>query len=271
MRGQPTEQVQSNKPLFKVDNDTIITSSGGALKGGLFQQIGKPTKQAKQVFNAQRPMTNTTGLKSFNAGTPEYDYNSNFGFTWLAENTDVRDEIIRAAKELKVPAEWIVDIAAQESGAFRMATQIHPGSPNRNYGLFGFGSDSGVSNHTSLSPVDQVKAYVKYMKDNGWMKHVQTAKGNATIAQFWAMTRMGWNWRQQALKNNRIHYNFGDTGKTYLDELRLLGNHVGREYDVPGGSRSGRARRSSAVSPDPHSNLQQSLHANGTDIHTRGA
>ena len=267
LRGQPTNIAES-QPFYKTDAKSIFTPGGGALNGNIFQQIGDSPKPAGKIFNHQRPMSSTTGLVSFRAGTPTYNYQSNFGSSYLSERPELVKAFVDAAKELKVPPEWIVDIAAQESGAFRMARQVHPGSPNQNYGLFGFGSDSGVKNWRNLNEVQQVQAYVKYMKDNGWMRHKQKVGGNSTIAQFWAMTRMGVVWRRQALEG-RVDYNFGDTGKTYKDELRLLGNHFGREYDVPGGSRSGRSRRNSAIRENPHSNLQQSLAASGTYIPTR--
>ena len=82
---------------------------------------------------------------------------------------------------------------------------------------------------------------------------------------------MGTGWRKQILEGRDPQtLKLNDTGKTYADELRLLGNHVGREYDVPGGRRSGRAKRNSAVRKRADSSLGQALAANNSyDIHTR--
>jgi murein DD-endopeptidase MepM/ murein hydrolase activator NlpD len=273
LRGQPTQKIADKLPAFKAPNGSIFTPSAGLISGGLFQQVGKPTQQANQVFGAQRPMTNTGGLQSFRAGQPSYDYNSNYGYSYLSQNTELRKAFVDAAKELRVPATWIIDIAAQESGTFKYATKIHnPNSKTQNYGLFGFGKDSGVKNYKSLNPVQQVQAYVSYMKQNGWMKHLERVGGNADLAQLWAMTRMGWNWRQDILNGRKdTSLRLNDSGKTYADELRMLGRDVGREYDIPGGSRSGRSKRNSAVRSNIHSNLQQHLQASGTDILAREA
>lgn len=267
LRGQPTQAVESAVPWLKVSNNSIFSVGGGVMNGNIFQQVGKPSQPTSKVFNAQRPMTNTTGLQSFRAGQPQYDYNNNFGYQYLSRNEELRKAFVDAAKELRVPATWLVDIAAQESGTFRFQTRVHnPNSRNQNYGLFGFGKDSGVKNYLSLNPVQQVKAYVKYMKDNGWMKHLERVGGNADIAQLWAMTRMGYVWRQDLLNGRKnVNMRLDDSGLTFADELRKLGRDVGREYDIPGGARSGRSRRNSAVRTNIHSNLQQSLNVAGVD------
>ena len=89
--------------------------------------------------------------------------------------------------------------------------------------------------------------------------------GNTNIAQFWAITRMGTGWRRQAL-NGRIDFVMNDSSKggrrvTYTDELRMLGNHAGREYAVPDGTRSQRNRRNSSVKNNRRSsNLPTNLH-----------
>lgn len=236
----PQQTVASALPWMKTESSGWITNGGVVTNQlGYTQQIGKPTLQTKEVFNAKR--TPKPGSAHFvNPPRREYNPNSDFGYAYFRQNPDVAKEIVNAAKILRVPAEWIADIAMQESGQGRLATKVHPGSPNQNYGLFGFGSDSGVSKHTRLTPVQQVRAYLNYMNSNGWMRHVaQKGESNLTIAQFWAMTRMGTNWRKQAL-NGRIDFNFNDTRKTYLQEIELLGKYVGRKYMPPAKARAQR-------------------------------
>jgi hypothetical protein len=245
---------------MKTDRNTLFTPQGGALQAGLFQQVGKPVQTTASTFTNQRPFTKPGGV-DYVAGTPTYNHNDDLGYAYLRQNPNVRVAITKAAQTLGVPAAWIADIAAQETGNFELAERIHPGSPNRNYGLFGFGSDSGVANWTKLNPVQQVEAYTKYMLSEGWQK----AKGaNGTLAQFWAITRMGTNYRNRILNGADPQSLRLDAGLTYADELRLLGNHVGREYAVPGGMRSSRAKRNRAVRKQATSNTSQGLAFNNS-------
>jgi murein DD-endopeptidase MepM/ murein hydrolase activator NlpD len=267
VRGQSTQAVREFMPQAKANNNSIFTPAGGVLQANLFQQVGRPAQPASQVFTAQRPLTMASG-SNYVVGSPSYNLNDDLGYAYLRNNPDVRIAMHRAAKELGVPTAWIADIAAQETGNFVLATKTHPGAKNRNYGLFGFGVDSGVPNFNRLTPVQQVNAYVTYMNKAGWLK----AKGsNATLAQFWAVTRMGTDWRNQILRGRDPQsLKLNDSGKTYADELRLLGNHVGREYDVPGGRRSGRAKRNSAVRKRADTSLGQAIALNNSyEVNTR--
>lgn len=270
VRGQATAAVRNYMPQAKANNNSIFTNGGGVLQAGLFQQISRQTQPASQAFNSQRPLTMGGGA-SYVAGTPSYNTNDDMGYAYLRNNPNVRTAMHGAAKALGVPTEWLADIAAQESGNFELATKVHPGAVNRNFGLFGFGKDSGVPGFDRLSPEQQVNAYVSYMKTNGWDKVRSSLGGNVTLAQLWAVTRMGVNWRKQILNGRDPQsLRLNDTSKTYADELRLLGNHVGRAYDVPGGARSGRAKRNSAVRKRADTGLGQAIAANNSyDIHTR--
>lgn len=260
MRNASQSVVVGSLPWMKTDRNTLFTPQGGALQAGLFQQIGKPVQSVQQTFTNQRPFSKG-GSVGYMAGTPSYNTNDDLGYAYLRERPELRVAITKAAQTLEVPAAWIADIAAQETGNFRLAEQVHPGSPNRNYGLFGFGSDSGVNNWTKLNPVQQVEAYTKYMLSEGWQK----AKGaNGTLAQFWAVTRGGVAWRNRLLKGESPEALRTENGMTFADELRLLGNHVGREYAIPGGMRSERARRNRAVRKQATSNTSQGLAFNNS-------
>lgn len=267
LRGQATFAASTSAPFAKVSNKTLFTPGGGALQANLFQQLGKPTQNASRVFTAQRPLNAKGGNAGWSAGKPTYNYNDDMGFAFIRNNRALQLQIHATARRLGVPSVWIADIMAQESGAGRLARKIHPGSPNQNYGLFGFGSDSGVPNWTSLDEVQQVKAYENYILKNGWNKVIAKNGGNVNIGQLWAMTRMGTNWRNQILNGrDPSSLKLNDTGKTYADELRLLGNHVGREYAVPGGSRSERAGRNKGVRRNRRasSNTAQAIASNNS-------
>lgn len=251
IRGQATSAVRNGLPFAKTSNNTLFTNGGGALQANLFQQVGKPVYNASTVFNAQRPLNLRSGNVGWALGRPSYNLNDDLGYAFIRNNRPLMRQVHETAQRLGVPSIWIADIMAQESGSGRLARKIHPGSVNQNYGLFGFGRDSGVKNWMALDEAQQVKAYEQYMLQNGWMKVLAKNQGNTNIAQFWALTRMGVvgsNWRKQVVEGrdpNTMKLN--DTGKTYADELTYLGRDAGREYAVPGGSRSERAGRNKGV------------------------
>jgi Peptidase family M23 len=251
-RGQGFGAVRAFAPAAKTNLQTFFVAGAGALQGNLFQQVGKPVQQTRQVFGNQRPLNTSSARVPYNAvQAHQRNLNDDLGYAFLRNSPPLMQQIHRTAASLGVPAIWIADIAAQESGAGALAMKIHPGSKDQNFGLFGFGNNSGVRNWLSLSPVQQVVAYEKYMKDNGWLKVKERYGAAANVGQFWAITRMGVtgsNWRKQIIDGRDPEsLKLNDTGRTYADELRMLGNHVGREYDVPSGTRSSRASRNRGV------------------------
>jgi hypothetical protein len=235
-------------PGARVLGKSLLTPGGGALQSNLFQQIGQPVQNASRVFTAQRPLNTSSATVPYTVTNRPYNHNDDLGYAFLRNSPPLMQQMHRTAQRLGVPTTWIADIAAQESGAGALAMKVHPGSRNQNFGLFGFGADSGVRNWLSLSPVQQVVAYEKYMLENGWAAAKARNGAGSNIAQFWAITRMGTGWRKEIINGrdpNSLKLN--DTGKTYADELRLLGNHVGRAYQIPGGARSPRSQRNRGV------------------------
>ena len=257
--------VNNRQPFAKAPAGSFFTSGGTVINGGVAQMPGGKPQNVNAVFGAQRPASR--GVIPFTAAnSPPVRGDDPMGLAFLAKDPALTRQVHTTAARLGVPAYWIADIMAQESGAGRLATSVHPGSTNQNYGLFGFGSDSGVPNHTRLTPIQQVQAYEQYMIRNGWLRHVsKVGVGNTSIAQFWSISRMGTGWRRQAL-DGRIDFVMNDSSKsgkrvTYTDELRMLGNHAGREYAVPDGTRSQRNRRNGSVKNNRRSsNTPTNLH-----------
>ena len=261
--------------------NAVLAPNRGAIVNGYFGKPGMPPVPANQTFGTQRPYQ-TSGSRnqySINAKqlSPDTWQPDDWGYAWLRQNPQLAQAIAATAKELRVPPWWITDIIAQESGNFRLAMKQHPGgSRNRNYGMFGFGSDSGVKGFYGAEPLTQVRQYRDYMIRNGWLKHVDRTGGNVNLAQFWAITRMGSGWRREILNGrDPASLRLNDTGKTYMDELGLLGNHVGRRYVGNGqraGSRgnrnTGRRGRNKAVktSYNPNSSVAVALDEAGTPL-----
>jgi len=269
LRGQSVSGVSRQLPWAKTTAPTLFTRGGGALQANLFQQVGKPVQNASRVFTNQRPFTK--GMQSaYTSGTtvrnnPTEDH----GYAWIRQRPEFAQRLAQVADALGVPAFWIADIMRQETGDnFALAEAFHGNSrgenANRNYGLFGFGSDSGVPNYTRLSPVQQLDAYYNYMRSNGWLKHYARTGGNVSIGQLWAMTKMGTKWRNDILNGRDPATMVDRTGKSQLEQFQMLGKWAGRQYDFGRGSQSSRSQRNRAVGRRASSVVEQALVANNS-------
>lgn len=265
MRGQQVQAVRQQLPWAKTTSQSIFTNGGGAINAGFFQQVGRPVQQASATFGNQRPLTK--GFQPAKVAGAVNNAIDDYGYAWIRQRPDFARKLQQVANRLGVPGQWIADIMRQESGDnFKLHNRVHPGSSMTNYGLFGFGRDSGVRNHTSLSVLQQLEAYQNYMLTNGWDNHRKRTGGQVTLGQLWAVTRMGVNWRKQILNGREPStLRLNDTGLTYADELKLLGKWAGREYDVGGGRRSGRANRNRASGRRASNVVDQALVANNTE------
>lgn len=269
LRGQSVSGVSSQMPWAKTTAPTLFTSGGGALQANLFQQVGRPTQNANRVFTAQRPLTK--GRQSaYTGGAPvRNNATDDHGYAWIRQQPEFAARLAQVADALGVPGQWIADIMRQETGEnFALAQGYHPNgrgeNANRNYGLFGFGSDSGVPNYTRLTPVQQLDAYYNYMKQNGWLKHLQKSGGNVSIGQLWAMTKMGTKWRRDILNGRDPATMVDRTGKSQLQQFEMLGKWVGRQYDFGRGTSSSRSQRNRASGRRASSVVEQALVANNS-------
>lgn len=257
-------------PRMRVPNNAALLPQGGAMLANHVQFIGGNSRPQSAVYNSQRRVLK--GSIPWNIGTPQYDYNDDFGYSAIRANPELGRAIVDGAKELGVPAHWIADIIRQEAGAKMSHTTVHNGGSN--YGLFGFGNDSfrdvRVSDIRKMGAREQVQLYVRYMKENGWLKHKQRKGANASISDFWAISRMGVAWRKRALSDPMgfLKQRMNDTRKTWADELQLLGKWAGRSYSIPGTRNNDRRSRNSAVDTDVHASCQmcQMMQASNSQI-----
>lgn len=269
LRGQSVASVSRQMPWAKTTAPTIFTRGGGALQANLFQQVGRPTLNSSKVFNSQRPLTKGI-LSAYTGGAPvRNNPTDDHGYAWIRQRPEFAARLAQVADALGVPGQWIADIMRQETGEnFALAQGFHGNSrgenANRNYGLFGFGSDSGVPNYTRLSPVQQLDAYYNYMRQNGWLKHLARTGGNVSIGQLWAMTKMGTKWRNDILNGRDPATMVDRTGKSQLEQFQMLGKWVGRQYDFGRGSQSSRSQRNRAPGRRASSIVEQALAANNS-------
>lgn len=232
-------------PQAKVPANSTLTSNGGAINGQTYQRAGSIAGQTSQRFGSQRPVSTGSVPYTAKVGSVSYDANDDMGYAVLRQNTNLRNAMNQTAKNLGIPAQWIADIAAQESGGIQPYINHH--SPNGNYGLFGFGNDSfndpNIHKRLVSGQIDgagQVKLFEQYMKENGWNKFVQKKQGNVSIADVWSFIRFGTARRNRFQETGDVNIPT-EGGLKFIDELKLLGKHVGRHYQLPGLSRQTRA------------------------------
>lgn len=257
-----------NEPTFKVPGNSTLLSNAGALNAGNYQRAGSVAGKSVQRFSGQRPARTGVVKAKVKIGQHQYDFGDDMGYAELRKDPELMRAFHQTAKNLGVPAEWIADIARQESGGL----DPHKDHNGNNYGLFGFGRTSfhDKSIHSRLragkvNGVEQLKLYERYLKENGWEQVVKSKQGNITIADLWAFTRMGWNERKQFWSTGDTrNIKHSPTSKlTYQQELELLGKWVGRQYDF-----NDRLERNKAVSSnfDPHCQICNSMKANGSFV-----
>lgn len=269
LAGQSVGAVSRQLPWARTTTKAVFTPGAGALQANLFQQVGKPTQNAGKVFTAQRPLLKGVVSAYTGGQKPINNPRESYGYSWIAQRPAFAAKLAEVASDLGVPASWIADIMRQETGDnFALANGFHGNSrgenANRNYGLFGFGSDSGVPNYTRLNEVQQLEAYRTYMVKNGWLKHYKRTNGNVSIGQLWAMTKMGTKWRQDILNGRDPATMVDRTGKSQLEQFQMLGKWAGRQYDFGRGSQSSRSQRNRAVGRRASSVVDQALAANNS-------
>ena len=88
------------------------------------------------------------------------------------------------------------------------------------------------------------------MKENGWFKILEKRGHRASIGEFWSLFHFGTKLRNQmnADPYGALDKKMGYSGKTWRQELELLGKWVGRKYNIPG--RNVRSSRNGALAEE---------------------
>jgi murein DD-endopeptidase MepM/ murein hydrolase activator NlpD len=246
---------------------TAALTAHGAILANVFQMPGSPPRPANQVHNVQRPVSK--GFMPFTRGaTQTYDYNADYGYSILRNKPSWRKALVDAAKALKIPAEWLADIIQQETG-----WRINFRHGGRITGIIGF--DDPTAGDKPFE--QQVRMAVDYFKKTGWLDIVRRKGPNASVADFWILTRAGTvplkrlggkNMRQFIIDGgNPYELILNDTGTSFGYELELLGKWVGRRYQIPfSKKRNARINRNSAISMsyDPNCPVCNELLASGS-------
>jgi murein DD-endopeptidase MepM/ murein hydrolase activator NlpD len=220
-------------PHIKSDTNAFITGKA-AIQANTFQLVGHPPHPVAAVLTAQRPIRK--GMMPFNKGNSiSYDYGDDYGYAILRKKPTWRKALVDTAKALQVPAHWIADIIQQECG-----WKINLRHGGRISGIIGFDDPTAASK----SFEQQMKMMFDYYKKVGWFEVLKKKGPQATIADFWILTRAGTvplrslggkNMRQYIIDGgNPFKMRMNDLGTTFGYELGLLGKWVGRKYSIPG-------------------------------------
>jgi hypothetical protein len=258
-------------PWLKASPNSLLTPQG-AMQANVFQTPTSQPQPATNVFTAQRPL-NRTYLTFTRGNAQSYDYNDDYNYAILRKNPTWRRALVDAARELKIPAVWLADIIQQET-----SWDIHKRHGGSITGIIGF--DDPTAGDKPFET--QAKMVVDYYRKAGWFDVLRKKGPNASIADFWILTRAGTvplrslggkNMRQYIIDGgDPFKLRMNDTGTTFGYELQLLGKWAGRRYNIPhsGGVNSNyRISRNKAVSFDyhPHCSVCNELLLSGSWVH----
>lgn len=219
----PNDSVRGKDGSF-IKNNQVFTKNGTY---GVVYSVGAPFKNAYAPHSIGDYFPKTMN----NEG-------NNYGYKVLAENHAFRKKIHQVAKNIGIPAMWLVDIMAHESG---FSTTIQNRSHgNGATGLIQFMPDTARSLGTSveelarMSPVRQLDYVEKYFKINnfaGRMKNVY-----AVLQAIWngSIERANRMDPSLATLSDGTPVYFPEEGVTrpftFSDYVKRLGRDVGRQY-----------------------------------------
>lgn len=205
---------------------------GNVLKNG---GTAGPTggKPANQSYNKANPIRNG----EWSSNREDYgknDVNDNYGYAALAKDRAFRNEIVYVANKLGIPAVWLVDLMAYETGGtFR--TDIPNQGGSGAYGLIQFMPDTGASvgAYPGQTRVQQMAAVYRYLEP---YKDVLHRGPEWVLAAVW-----GGNKLVGLMERGEAPDSYTDGDITWGEYKQVLGSNAGRRYRY-GGSRGRRAR-----------------------------
>jgi len=220
-------------PHLKAPTQAFVVNQG-AFQANQFQAINSPPVPAQSAFSAQKPLRKT--VMPFTRGNNiTYDYNNHYNYAILKNKPNWRRALVDTAKILQIPAEWLADIIQQECG-----WNISKRHGGRITGIIGFDDPTAASK----SFEEQLRMVVDYYKKAGWFEVLKKKGPNASVADFWILTRAGTvplrslggkNMRQYIIDGgDPFKLKMNDLGTTFGYELTLLGKWAGRKYSIPG-------------------------------------
>jgi murein DD-endopeptidase MepM/ murein hydrolase activator NlpD len=200
-------------------------------KGGTAgPQGGKPVKQSYNKANPIREGQWSSNRDDYGKN----DVNDNYGYKALAQDRAFRNEIVYTANRLGIPAVWLVDLMAFETGGTFNTNVLNQGGSGA-FGLIQFMPDtaSAVGAHPGQTRVQQMAAVYRYLEP---FKNVLNRGPEWALAAVWGGQAL-----VSKLEQGTAPDNYTDGDITWGEYKQALGVHAGRRYRY-GGSSGRRAR-----------------------------
>ena len=237
-------------------NDMAIPGRAVPLVGmssimeGLIYSNGTPVGDVTSTFNTANVMRNSF-VRYDKQGFDPQKHNQghfNYGYAKLARQPKATQKIADVATRLGIPAVWLADVIAFESG-FNPSIDngYDPDGDGFGYvGLIQFGKAAAERVGTTPSELksmdfntqmEYVYRYLSLPEFRGQLK---------TIQHVLAAVFGGRGLINKLNKNPKSAYSTGDINISFGDYLKRLGRDAGRQYSIPG-LNSRRSRVASAI------------------------
>ena len=257
--GDRTGQRPSNVP-----KDAIPVKGGFLAANSTGRMVFIPNEQPTNIQDAQyrsssplRRNTNSTNIKDY---PKRNDPKANYGYSVLAKDQQFAAGVAKISDELGIPAQWLVDVMAYETGG-----TFSPGIPNKGgapaVGLIQFYEDSHDPGHKTVGGRRYSLAEIANMTRTQQLRLVRDFllpfKGQMTEPKHVLGAVFGYN--------PKLNKESGDGDITFGEYLDRLGSHVGRQYYTNRGrNRATRAMSKIDSKPVASCTMCQQMLAMGT-------
>lgn len=245
----PNQESRSQFANEALPNNALPLKGGLAVLDGLVYSNGNPVGDVTTTYTNSNVMRNSFVNYDLKGFDPKVHNNpdQNHGYAELARNPSKAAKIAEVATRLGIPAIWLADVIAFESG-FRPDIDNgydDDGDGHGYVGLIQFGAaaakDLGTSpqelkNMDFNTQMEYVYRYLNQPQFRGQLKTVQH-----TLAAVFG----GRGLINKLNKNPSSAYGTGDINISFGNYLKKLGKDAGRQYEIPGLT----ARRNRASTP----------------------
>lgn len=228
-------QVRNGQPNpTGVPLESVRMRNGEYVQSGqLVRRDGSATPIAYSASNPMRPDYASPNVASYQRRNRAYD---NYGYAELGKDKKFAQEIAKTASHIGVPAQWLADLMAGESGFSKDVVNPASGST----GLIQFMPDTARSLGTSvealsnMNRIEQMKYVRKYFDVNGFSKNMKNVY--ALVTAVWAGHIDRANRLDPSLKP------LSDGSVNFVQYIRGLGRNAGRQYTPYGETHQERPR-----------------------------
>ncbi len=216
-----------------------VSSSGKSglnIDYDLIKELHRPTPVLERRVNytPAKPLRQSGIAQTREEYKAANNPDANYGYTVLAKDASFRKELHNVANRLGIPAMWLADVMAFETGG-----SFDPRKPNNqgHYGLIQFDESSARSLGTSISALvgmtrtEQLKYVEAYIRQ-------RTRDGKDLDSPYHVLAAI---WQGNSLPSTmqRLWTRGNTDGNiTWHEYANRLGSHAGRRYNSPADRRS---------------------------------